>query len=1252
MEQKDKSNDAEVLVQALPLTGIVELEPASDVQCDSGSKSLLQHDAFSSLLTAHLNEFDAASKIQKPIIALDVLNGWRRMHQGRLVKLDTKRNLWNDVGDRKGRELIGRALRKLSNEKSGALPNSSNLLHESGKDGTGSTIERYNTLQSMDASQTQSKVISSTAISSPLASFSSENPENVLFNVAVTGKDNSESSRRISAMIRQNASRRCLYGRQKEQQLLRQLYRESVSNYFSSSDNSKSNGPQKSNFLLISGASGVGKTELVMSLKALVNDDKGIFIHVPFEQLAPEESFTNFIMFLNQTAKIVLDIEDSDLQRLYCDKIAQEVTENLDERLVSEVPCLDQVMKIASIGSSRQAKPQENPRKQAFRQPANQIGDAGFAEGALSIPRLRYSLIKIMKAVASPDHPLVLFVDDIQYSGSSAYDGFFEEMALDQSGIFMIATCGQDDITCTSNQKISVTDFISQLNPNCYDVHYCQLGTLSSKAVHELITEALSMHPTELVNLSEILFGLTGGNALFLFELLRHFQEDDLLSYDKVTQQWTCDTHLLKQHPLLQVRSLHELFFAKLSDMPDEAQETFKIASVIGSNFSRNVIVKVMDTDDASSCCELGIQAGLLTRYPHHIPSLGTSEEVLAFRHDIIHKAIYDLIPDSEKCTLTFQLGMRLWRRVKDEEEMESFIFIILKLISRGGDEFLDDEKTDRVAIASLCLQAATKASKAIGFDQSIIYLEFGMRVLGQQRWRKHYDICLALFNSAIEAYYGTGDFEKVMQLVEEVMSRARVFEDTIQARMMKIYTFGTTARFLEAVDFGLETTSMLGENMCKHPSPISILKNISRTRRLVRKSDCDKLVQLPLMTDPKMTSVMLMYTFLFTPAYFRHPKLAVLICCRMIDITIRFGALPVSSIAFAAIGAVLTRDGKNTEEAFSYGKIALSFSDRFGGDAWNCRVASGVFGCINIWHVPLQNCLPPLKRAYLIGLGNGDIDTAILNASLYAWNSVDSLPITATCNFIQSLFDRMSFLGQKHSALVPLKPLFHMCKSFMGQANGNPKNINDCINVDQEYEYTNDITSFLTCAKNISFYSMILAYHFSDFKLAESLTRSAGLLYHNLSSLGAAFGRMYHSLVLLERASSSKSCKRHRIHLVRRNLKVMRQWSKNCPENFLGKQFLVEAELAAVVHNHPEAKTKYYMAIIQSRDSGLLWQEALANELAGKFYLKIRHQSEAIPFLEEARRIYKEWGGIAKLEHFETEIEEHFGESSTIFDH
>jgi len=358
------------------------------------------------------------------------------------------------------------------------------------------------------------------------------------------------------------------------------------------------------------------------------------------------------------------------------------------------------------------------------------------------------------------------------------------------------------------------------------------------------------------------------------------------------------------------------------------------------------------------------------------------------------------------------------------------------------------------------------------------------------------------------------------------------------------------------------------------------------------------------------------------------------LIACRMVDMTLVHGASPVSSVGFAAFGVLTSIDGKNTEEAFSYGNVALGLCDRFGEVAWVRRVTAAVFGCINIWIIPFRDCLEPMKHAYLLGLGSGDFQIAVLNASMYLWSSFESIPITEIYNFIQCLTDHMTFLGQEQY-LLPLKPLLQMCRYFLGETSEKSRNIYDFIKDGSGVEDVH-IEARDGQMGSINLYSMVVAYHFSNYELAERLCPKAAQHYRNFSSLGATVGRMYDALSNL--AMVSRGNKR-RIWQVRHHLKIMRVWSTNCPENFLGKQLLVEAELEWLLDNIPEAKAKYYMAIVQSRDAGILMQEALANELAGKFYLKIGDLLKAVPLFEEARRLYKAWGGIAKVRHLEQEI-------------
>lgn len=318
------------------------------------------------------------------------------------------------------------------------------------------------------------------------------------------------------------------------------------------------------------------------------------------------------------------------------------------------------------------------------------------------------------------------------------------------------------------------------------------------------------------------------------------------------------------------------------------------------------------------------------------------------------------------------------------------------------------------------------------------------------------------------------------------------------------------------------------------------------------------------------------------------------------------------------------------------YGNIGLGFCNKFGGDAWLCRVSAAVYGCINIWNMPLQSCLKPLKRAYLLGLGTGDIEYALLNASLYYWNSFDSLPLNVLESGLRSLADRMAFLGQDAS-LMGFKPTWQMCLNFLGRHKGDPKVLKGQALTQDDLNNVKLFECFYRFLRSVDMYCLILAYHFADFKLAESCLVGSATVYKNMNTLGAACCRLYHALTLL--ATIRRGNYSGRIRHVRRHLKVMRQWSKTCPENFLGKQFLVEAELAKVLNDNVTAKTKYYLAIIQSRDAGILMQEALANERAGKFYLSIGEQTTAVRLLEEACRLYKVWGGVAKLDHLKQEI-------------
>eukprot|EP00980_Cylindrotheca_fusiformis_P019616 scaffold6817_cov114-Cylindrotheca_fusiformis.AAC.1 len=740
------------------------------------------------------------------------------------------------------------------------------------------------------------------------------------------------------------------------------------------------------------------------------------------------------------------------------------------------------------------------------------------------------------------------------------------------------------------------------------------------------MADTLSLDAAKLELLSSDLFALTGGNPLFLLELLRSFQEDDILRYDASSDQWKCDEHLLAHHPLKQVLSLGKLYAAKIMELPKSAQETLKLASVLGPCFSEDLVARVSKSKDYHGCLQAAIDAGLLIR---------NDEYTLAFRHDSIHTATYGLIPDEEKSAVALQLGRRLWRKVS-KEHIDEYAFDIIRLLFRAKDELYEKSTpADLTPVAELCLISSRNAATSTGFHSSIFFVEFGLQVLEKSgMWKENYDLCLALHNNAVDVYYGVGQLDQVDKYVDEILANANCFEHTVQARMMHVYTLGTRKKVKEALNYGVETLSLLGEPIPAHPTAVEVAVAVSQTKcRLSKKSDAS-LLRLPTLTDEKKLAVMMTLQVLQLNAYYARPFLSVIISCRIIEITLVHGACAVSTVGFGAYGVVVSRGGRNVEEGLRFSRNSLAFAKKFGGGAWECRSAA-VYGCINIWREPIIQCFHQSKKAYLLGLGSGDLEYAVLNASLFVFNSLEIIPVNALEGVIRMLYERMVSLNQEKS-LVALKPIWQMLQNFLGRGNTNPTVLlGECLTI-QDLADTEALEYNFGLLNSVRTYEMILCYHFSDIETAESCLKSAELVYESISSLTAAYARMYHALVLLANAKKSDW---RRIRKVRRHLKVMREWSKSCPENFLGKQLLVEAELAAVLKKTREAQSKYYLAILQSRDSRMTMQEALANERAGKFCASIGEKQKAKKYLYEALRLYKAWGATAKYEHLEEQM-------------
>ena len=90
--------------------------------------------------------------------------------------------------------------------------------------------------------------------------------------------------------------------------------------------------------------------------------------------------------------------------------------------------------------------------------------------------------------------------------------------------------------------------------------------------------------------------------------------------------------------------------------------------------------------------------------------------------------------------------------------------------------------------------------------------------------------------------------------------------------------------------------------------------------------------------------------------------------------------------------------------------------------------------------------------------------------------------------------------------------------------------------------------------------------------------------------------------------------------------------WADNCPMNFEDRVALVGAEIARIQNRELDAERFYEQAIRSSHASGFIHNEALASELAARFYAARGFDFIAQGYLRKARAGYLAWGAIGKV--------------------
>ncbi|MFL9452762.1 MULTISPECIES: trifunctional serine/threonine-protein kinase/ATP-binding protein/sensor histidine kinase [Nostocales] len=616
---------------------------------------------------------------------------------------------------------------------------------------------------------------------------------------------------------------------------------------------------------------------------------------------------------------------------------------------------------------------------------------------------------------------------------------------------------------------------------------------------------------------------------------------------------------------------------------------------------------------------------------------LTVSHEPLAnykFLHDRVQQAAYSLIPEDKKPATHLKIGQLLLSKTPKLQQEEK-IFEIVNQFNSGLE--LITCQSERENLASLNLIAGQKAKTATAYITAMKYLTTAIQLLGSERWETNYELTLILHQEAAEVAYLAGDFEQVTQLVDIVLEKASLLVDKIKVYEVKTRSLGAQNQAKEAINTALSVLKMLGQELPSNPKDLDIEQALSEITVNLKERRIEDLIYLPKMTDTNLLAILRILSLVNSYSYYTVPELFSLILLKQVNWSLQYGNAPLSACAYMGYGIILGGLMGDIEQGYQFGKLALNIVIKFNAKDMKAEIMQSFYGLIGHWKTHPQKGLPSLLEAYSAALETGDLEFAALSLQMHSNISYYIGKELTLLETEMATYNRA--IGQlKQEVALAWASIFRQIVLNLLEKTENPYYLSG-ESFDEEtilplFQKANDRLGLLF----FYFSKLHLCYLFEEYQQAvEYAALAEKYLDSGIGQIVVVLVHFYDSLSRLAIYSQSLE-QEQKSHLdkVRINQEKLQKWAHYAPMNYLHKFYLVEAERHRVLEQKSEAIEMYDLAISLSQENEYLNEEALAWELAARFYLSWGKQRIAQDYMTHAYYCYARWSAKAKVSDLE----------------
>ncbi|SHH12025.1 trifunctional serine/threonine-protein kinase/ATP-binding protein/sensor histidine kinase [Bradyrhizobium erythrophlei] len=946
--------------------------------------------------------------------------------------------------------------------------------------------------------------------------------------------------------------------------------------------------------VLVSGYSGVGKSSVVNELHKALVSPRGLFASGKFDQYKRDIPYATLAQAFQTLVRQILAKSEAEVGH-WRGALEDAVGPN-GQLIVNLIPEVEFVI-------GKQPPVPDLPPQDAQN-------------------RFQTVLRRFLGVFARPEHPLALFLDDLQWLDAATLE-LLEQLITDPDvrHVLLVGAYRNNEVS-PSHPLMRTLEAIRKAGARMQEI---VLAPLELDDVGRLVVDSLRCNRDSAHPLAQLVHEKTGGNPFFAIQFLTGLAEEGLLAFDTDAATWISDLARIRAKGYTD--NVVDFMVAKLKRLSDTTQQALKQLACLGNvaEIAALTLVRGVSEEEIHTALWEAASTGLVLRL----------DRSYAFLHDRVQEAAYALIPEDERAAAHLQIG-RVLASQAPSEELEEKIFEIVNQLDRGAMLIHSREERDRVA--ELNLIAGKRAKTSTAYASALTYLAAGRALLTEDSWEQQYELTFSIEYHQAECELLTADLAAAEERLIMLSHRAGNLIDIAAVACLQLTLYTTLDRSDRGVEVCLAYLQRGGVHWLPHPTADEVRHEYARIWQQVGSRSIEELVDLPLMTNAEVRATLDVLTEVVTPALFTDENLLSLVICRMVNLSLEHGNSDGSCFAYVWLGMVLGPHFGDYRAGYRFGSLGYDLVEKRGLHRYQARAYMSFGNLVMPWTRHVQTGRDLVRRAFDTANKIGDLTFAAYSCNNLNTNLIASgEPLGDAQREAENGLDfaRKARFGLVIDIITAQLGLIRTLRGLTAEFGSfNDEQFN-------ESPFEDHLRSDPRLALPECWYwvrKLQARVYANDYASAiEAASKAQQLLWTSPSFFEVAEFHFYDAVARAAQCDAASASERARhLEMLAAHHKQLEVWAENCPENFANRAALIGAEIARLEGRDADAMRLFEEAIRSAAENGFVQNEGLAHEVAARFYAARGAETIAHACLREARRCYLRWGAFGKTRQLE----------------